>query len=111
MSCKKGGLVSIRQNDIRALTANILKVVCNDVEVEVKLIPLTGEQLQFRSAITRDEARLDIRARIFWVRGQEVFLDIRVFDTNANRYPSATSPRCHEINEKDKKRHYNNRIS
>ena len=78
MSCKKGGLVSIRHNDIRDLTAKILREVCNDVEVEAKLIPLTDEQLQYRSAVTRDEARLDIRARSFWVRDQEAFLDIRV---------------------------------
>ena len=110
MNCKKGGLVSIRHNDIRDLTAKILREVCNDVEVEAKLIPLTGEQLQYWSAITGDEARLDIRARSFWVRGQEAFLDIRVFDPNAKRYPIATLPWCHEINEKEKKHNYNNRI-
>ena len=109
MSCKKRGLVSILHNDIRDLTANISREVYNDVEVEAKLIPLTGEQLQYWSAITGDEARLDIRARSFWVRGQEDFLDIRVFDPNANRYLSATLPRCHEINEKEKKRNHNNR--
>ena len=69
MSCKKGGLVSIRQNGIRDLTANILREVSNDVELEAKLIPLIGEQLQYRSAIIGDEARLDICARGFWVRG------------------------------------------
>ena len=70
----------------------MLREVCNDVEVEAKLILLTGEQLQYRSAIAGDEARLDIRARSFWVRGQEAFLDIRVFDPNAKRYPIATLP-------------------
>ena len=104
MSCKKGGLVSIRPNDIRQLTANILREVCNDVEEEGKLMPLTGEQLQYRSAITGDEAKLDIRAQNFWVKGQETFLDISVFDPNAIRYLNATLPRCHEINEKEKKR-------
>ena len=44
------------------------------------------------------------------MRGQEAFLDIRVFDPNANRYLNATLTRCHEINEKEKKRNYNNRI-
>ena len=110
VSCKKRGLVSIRHNDIRDLTANILREVYNDVEVEAKLIPLTGEQLQYRLAITGDEARIDIRARSFWVRGQEAFLDIRVFDPNANKNLNATLPRCHKINEKEKKRNYNNRI-
>ena len=46
MSCKKGGLVSIRHNDICDLTSYILREVCNDVEVEAKLMPLTGEELQ-----------------------------------------------------------------
>ena len=88
MSCKKGGLVSICHKHV----ANMLREVCNDVEVEAKLILLTGEQLQYRSAITGGEVRLDIRARSFWVRGQEAFLDIRVFDPNANRYLNATLP-------------------
>ena len=65
MSCKKGGLVSICHNDTRDLTANILNEVCNDAEVEAKLISLNGEQLQHRSAITGDEAKLEICARGF----------------------------------------------
>ena len=68
-SCKKGGLISIHHNDIRNLTANILSEVCNDVEVEAKLVPLTGKQLQYRSVITKDEASIDIPARCFWVIG------------------------------------------
>ena len=67
-----------------------MREVWNDVEVEAKLIPLTGEQLQYRSAITGEEMRLDIRVRNFWVRGQEAFLDITIFDPNANRYLNAT---------------------
>ena len=62
MSCKKGGLVSIRHNNIRDLTANILREVCNEIEVETKSIRLAGEQLQYRLAITGDEARLEVRA-------------------------------------------------
>ena len=109
ISCKKGGSVSIRHNNICDLTANILREVCNDVDVEAKLIPLAGEQLQYRSAVTGDEAGLDIRAWSFWVGGQEAFLDIMVFDPNANRYLNSTLPRCYKINEKEKKLSYNNR--
>ena len=110
MSCNKRGLVSISHKKIRDLTANMLREVFNDAEVEVKLMPLIGEQLQYRSAITGVEARLDICARSFWVRGQEAFLDTRVFDPNANKNLNATLQRCHKINEKEKKRNYNNRI-
>ena len=69
MSCKKGGFVTIRHNNIRDLTVNILHEVCNDVEVESRLLPLTRGNLQYRSPIRGDEARLDIRARGFWERG------------------------------------------
>ena len=33
-SCKKGGFITMRHNDVRDLTANTLKGVLNDVEVE-----------------------------------------------------------------------------
>ena len=65
LSCKKGGLVSIRRNDIRNFTENILREVCSDVEVKAKLMPLTGKHLQYRSAITGDEARLYIFVEVF----------------------------------------------
>ena len=45
MSCKKGGLVFVRHSDLRDLTANMLSKVFNDVEIEPKLTPLTGEEL------------------------------------------------------------------
>ena len=69
----KGRLVSIRHNDMRYLIANILKEVCNDVEVEAILISLTGEQVEYRSPITGDEAKRNFCARSFWVRDQEAF--------------------------------------
>ena len=83
MNRKKGGFVSIRHNDLRDLTANMLSEVCKDVEIEPKLTPLTGEVLGSRTANTTNQARLDIRARGVWERGQQAFLDLRVFDPNA----------------------------
>ena len=62
MSCKKGGFITMHHNDVRDLTANILKGVLNDVEVKPQLLPLTGENLQYQTAIRGGEARLDIRA-------------------------------------------------
>ena len=75
MSCKEGRLVSVDQNDMRDLTAKILREIWNDIKLETKLIPSTGERLQYRSAITGNKSRLDIRFQSFWVRGQEVFLE------------------------------------
>ena len=110
MSCKRGGFATIRHNDLRDLTANLLSNVCNDVEIEPKLLPVTGENFSNRTANTRTEARLDIRSRGFWVRGQQAFFDIRVFDPNTKRYLNSALPQCYAQNEKEKKRQYNERV-
>ena len=57
----------------------MLSEVCKDIEIEPKLTPLTGEELGSRTTNTRNEARLDIRARGVWERGQQAFLDLRIF--------------------------------
>ena len=75
MSCKKGGFVSVRHNNLRNLTANMLFEVSKDIEIESKLTPLTDEELSNRTAITTNEARLDSRARGVWERGQQAFVD------------------------------------
>ena len=95
MSCKKGGFVSIRHNNLRDLTAKILSEVCNDTEIEPQLQPLTGEVLNNRTANRSNEARLDIRARGVWERGQQAFFDLRVFDPNACRYHNKSLQQCH----------------
>ena len=75
--CKKGGFASVRYNDLRDLPANMLSEVCKDIEIEPKLTPLTGEELDSRTANTTNEGRLDIRARGAWEREQQAYLDLR----------------------------------
>ena len=43
MSCKKGGFIYIRHNNLRNLTANMMSEVCKDTEIEPKLTPLFGK--------------------------------------------------------------------
>ena len=76
LSCKKGGFVSLRHNELRNIIALMLKTICKDVVTEPPLQPLTGEDLQEVSAIVGDEARLDVRARGFWQTGQTAFLTL-----------------------------------
>ena len=45
---------------MRNVTANLLSNVCNDVDIEPKLLPVTGQNLSNRTTNTRTEARLDI---------------------------------------------------
>ena len=43
MSCKKGGFIYIRHNELRDLTANMMSEVCKDTKIEPKLTPLFEE--------------------------------------------------------------------
>ena len=110
MSCKKGGFVTLRHNNVRNLTANMLKEVCSDVAIEPPLIELTGENFKLKSTKTGDESRTDICARGFWIKGQQAFFDVRVFDPNASCYLHQSMQQCYIKNENEKKRHYNERI-
>ena len=84
MSCKKGGFVRLRYNEVRDITATLLSEVCKDVELEPSLLTLNGEeQTMSKTATKNDEVRLDICARSFWVSVHKVFFDVRVVDSNA----------------------------
>ena len=111
MSCKKGGFVTLRHNEVRDVTATLLSEVCKDVELDPSLLILNGEEQNMsKTAKKNDEVRLDICARSFWVSGQKAFFDVRVFDPNARRYSKQTLKKCYSINENEKKGHYNTRI-
>ena len=43
MICKTGGFISLRHNELRDLTGNMLTEACRNVEVEPLLQPLTGK--------------------------------------------------------------------
>ena len=109
-SCKKGGFVSSRHNDLRNITANLLSEVCKDVCVEPQLSSLSGETLVPKSANTSAEARLDISARGVWTTGQRAFFDVRVFNPFARRYSGLTLSQAYRSNESEKKRLYNDRV-
>ena len=110
MSCKKGGFVAQRHNELRDMTADLLSEVCKDVAIEPMLNELTGENLGQASANTSAEARLDVSARGVWSRNQRAFFDIRVFNPNARRFQGQSLKQSYITNEKEKKRTYNNRI-
>ena len=79
-------------------------------EIEPKLTPLTGKELDSRTANTANEARIDIRARGVWIRGQQAVLDVRVCDPNACRYLNKSLQQCHIMNEQLKRKAYNERV-
>ena len=87
--CKLSGFIHMRHNDPTDFLASCMKEVYNDVEVEPKLQPLTGESLRHRTANTDPDARADIRVRGFWTQGRNAFFDTRGFFTHTR---DATGP-------------------
>ena len=65
MICQRGGLVIQRHNEIHDLQAELLDMVCYDVQVEPALQPITGEELA-RGTNQAPDARLDVHCRGFW---------------------------------------------
>ena len=110
MNCKKGGFIHMRHDNIRNFDANLLKLVCNDVEIEPTLQPLSGESLVGQETNNGDDVRLDIRARSFWRNGQSAFFDVRVTNTNSASQINKPVSKIYESHEKEKKRKYSQRI-
>ena len=102
--------MSLHHNQVRNITASLLKEFCHDACIEPRLQKLTGESLNERVANTTDEARLDISARGFWTTGQLAFFDVRVFNPIAKRYVDQELSRTYVMNEKEKKKMYNERV-
>ena len=96
MSCKNGGFITIRHNDLRDLNANLLTEVCKDVDIEPHLLPVTGETFDNRTANTSNEARVNIKSsQGFWVRGQPANFNVKVFDPHANRHLQKALLQCY----------------
>ena len=110
LSCKLGGFVTIRHNEIVYFTADCLSEINKNVEVEPLLAPLTGEKFDTKSANLSDEARLDVVTQGFWERGRKAFVDVRVFNPLAKSYSNQSLSVSHRRNENQKKREYTDRI-
>ena len=59
MICQLGGLVIQCHNEIRDLQAELLDIVCHDVQIEPVLQPITGEELA-NGTNQAPDARLDV---------------------------------------------------
>ena len=73
-------------------------------------MPLTGERLNFRSASIGNEARLDIHARSFWMRGEQAFFDVRILNSFDSTHLNQSLTSSFVSNEKEKKRKYNQHV-
>ena len=87
MTCKKGGFVSIRYNDLRDLNAKMLSQVCKDIEIQPKLTPITGEELDSRTANITNETRFDFRTGGVWSLGKRATSIFRFKSFSPQRLP------------------------
>ena len=100
-SCSRGGFTSLGHNNVRDVTASLLAEVCHNVAVEPNLLPLSGEQFQHRTALTKDGARLDVRAQGFWGdKHQGAFFDIRGFNPYAPTNCKSTTKSAYRRHER-----------
>ena len=103
MICRRSGFVIQRHNELRDLEAEMLRMVCNGVEIEPVLQDITGEELN-RGANTAPDARLDIVARGFWERQMSAFFDVRICHPNADSYRDMDLNQIYRQHETEKRR-------
>ena len=77
MVCKCGGFVIQWHNELHDLEAELLEMVCLEVQIEPSRQPVTREKLN-RGANKENGTRLDFHLRGFWKDRDPPFLCIRV---------------------------------
>ena len=109
LTCNLGGYTMMRHDAVRNTTAELLREVCSDVQIEPSLLPVTGEDLPSGSNI-KDDARSDVSGRSFWAPLSRAFFDIRVFNPLAQTNWEKEIPDMYRLHESRKKEEYNTRI-
>ena len=102
MVCRRGGFIIQRHNELPDLEAEMLSMVCNDVEIEPVLQEITREALN-RGANRAPDARLDISACGFWERKRTTFFDVKVCHPNADSYRGLSRKEIYRQHENEKK--------
>ena len=105
MICQQGWFVTQCHNEPRDFTADLLSIVCSDVQIKPILQDISEEQLG-RGSNRAPDARLDIHARGFWENQRSAFFDVRVFHPNADSYRDLELQQIYCNHENEKKRLY-----
>jgi len=108
--CSKGGFINQRHDILRDFFITLLNQVCTNVKAEPHLTKLSGEEFRYKTAITGDEARADIRCRNFWRRGQDAYFDVSFCNVNAPSNQGKETEIIFEERGQSKKREYVERI-
>jgi hypothetical protein len=110
MSCKKGGLVLLRHNDVAAEWHHLCAKALTPSAVSDEPLIHTGRDGNDREhapgAEAPPELRGDVAAHGFWRRGATAIFDIRITDTDAQSNRSKPPKKVLAIQEKEKKDKY-----
>ena len=110
LTCKLGGYVILRHNTIRDITAELLQMVCKDVEIEPPLMPVPNNYHLPTGTNTKEEARLDVSARGMWSNLDRALVDIRVLHPQAPSNSNCSIKQMYHSHEHSKKYEYNARV-
>ena len=118
LSCKKGGLVCQRHDDVRDEAGELAAMALTRTKVsyeptifygkDVNAIQASETTQQTGSNAAGDKARGDVSINGLWKKGQTCILDIRVTDTDAKSYASSSLSKVLEKAAKVKKDKYLN---
>ena len=94
---------------MRDLKAEMLRMVCNEMEVQPVLQEVIRETLN-HGANKATNVHLNIQARGFWERQRSAFFDALVCHPNADSYRDWTPKQINKKHENEKKRQYAERV-
>ena len=112
LSCKKGGLVVIRHDDLRDEYEHLCGLALSPSRVNSEPTILYGNGTSARrgngpaEAELGDEARGDVYAHGLWRRGTGCVMDCRITDTDAKSYGNVSSAKILARHEREKKKKY-----
>eukprot|EP00117_Sycon_ciliatum_P004071 scpid84002/ scgid8592/ len=109
MSCPTSGYPALRHNEIRDVTAAMLRKVATDVIVEPPLQPLGGEQLRY-SHIHRWSPPGRSGVGVLGSRFERTFLDVWVFKPHARSNQASSLASTYSKHEQEKRRAYEERV-
>eukprot|EP00804_Cyclotella_cryptica_P017223 CCRYP_013149-RE/>CCRYP_013149-RE protein AED:0.29 eAED:0.33 QI:0/-1/0/1/-1/1/1/0/324 len=99
LNCKKGGLVSLRHNDVRDEWAHLCGLALGESLVTTEPLIFYGDGMRTQPGSgynangnsLGEEARGDVSAHGFWQRARSTVFDVRITDTDAKSYGNCSS--------------------
>ena len=110
LNCHLGGFVNARHDNIRDFEAQLLKTVCNDVQIEPPLQSVPPRVTLNPDANTKEDARLDVRARGYWRDGQNAYFDVCVTNADCESQRNTSLKQVLRKHDLKKKSQYNQRV-